>query len=109
MKGGVLDQMGRSVRARGFVSGRGEPPLRYSDHYSRFASPLMLVLGGRDRIANADVVQEDFFAQVGSADKQVEVFADLAHGEFEYAPRAYRQVYPRIIAWLAERAAGSTA
>ncbi|QOJ15259.1 MAG: alpha/beta fold hydrolase [Planctomycetia bacterium] len=103
MKSGVLEQMGRSVRARGFVSGLGAPPVSYSDAYARFRAPLLLVLGGRDRIANADVARSVFYERVSSTDKRLLHFPHLAHGDFEYAPRAYTDVYPGIVEWVAQR------
>ncbi|MBK8913957.1 MAG: alpha/beta fold hydrolase [Phycisphaerales bacterium] len=107
MKSGVLDQMGRSVRARGFVSGLGAPPVSYSDAYPRIRAPLLVVIGGRDRIANAEVVRTDFFERVSSEDKRLLRFPDLAHGDFEYAPRAYSEVYPGIMAWVHEQCSAS--
>lgn len=101
MKAGVLRQMAQGVRARAFVSLRGDPPHVYSDHYESIVAPLLVLAGGRDRIAHPDVTRSAFFERVRSADREMLVFPEMAHGEFEAAPIACERVYPRIAAWLA--------
>lgn len=103
MKAGVLRQMAKSVRAGAFVSGMGAIEHVYSEHYDMIERPVLLVLGGRDRIANAEVTRQFFFDRISSADKQINVFESLAHGEFEYAPAASEQVYPLITKWIESR------
>ncbi|MBI5864968.1 MAG: alpha/beta fold hydrolase [Planctomycetes bacterium] len=108
MKAGVLNQLAASVRAGAFVSSLGSPPHAYSDHYDLIQAPTLVIAGGRDRIANADVTREKFFDVIASRDKTYRLFESIAHGEFEYAPAAFAQVYPEILAWIAARAAGRT-
>lgn len=103
IKAGVLSQMARSVRARGFLSGLGDPGLVYSDFYARISVPLLLVSGGRDRVANAEVGREVFFNAASSADKTEFFLPDFGHGEYSATPAGCERVYPRIAAWLAER------
>ncbi|MFO0838992.1 MAG: alpha/beta fold hydrolase [Phycisphaerae bacterium] len=103
MKAGVLRQMGKSVRMRGFVSELGSPDYVYSEHYDQVRAPLLVVQGGRDRIANTAVVREVFFDAAHSADKEFMLFDDFAHGEFEAAPVAYERVYPRVLEWIRQR------
>jgi len=103
LKAGVLDQMGKSVRARSFVSALGAPDHDYSAHYDRIEVPALVIAGARDRIANADVTREAFFDRIRSRDKEFLLFDDLTHGEFEYTPAATERVYPRIIDWIARR------
>lgn len=103
IKSGVLRQMGRSVQARAFVSALGSPDHVYSDHYDQIETPALVMVGGRDRIANADVTREVFYDRIRSADKQFMRFDDLAHGEFEYSPAAYGQVYPQVLEWIGAR------
>jgi alpha-beta hydrolase superfamily lysophospholipase len=104
MKAGVLRQMACSVRARAFVSLRGEPPHAYSEHYHLIDAPTLVLAGGRDRIANAQVTREVFFDRIASRDKTWLQFDEMAHGEFEAAPLATRLVYPRVLEWVRQRA-----
>jgi alpha-beta hydrolase superfamily lysophospholipase len=69
------------------------------------ACPTMVVVGGRDRIANPDVTREFFFDRIRSSDRTFKLYDTIAHGEFEYAPVASEQVYPEILDWLAARRA----
>jgi pimeloyl-ACP methyl ester carboxylesterase len=103
MKAGVLKQMAESVRRGAFVSGLGTPPHVYSDHYQNITVPALVVLGERDRIANAEVTRTVFFERIQSADKTCRVYEGIAHGEFEAAPVACERVYPDIKSWLAAR------
>ncbi len=103
MKSGVLRQMAKSVRAGAFVSSLGAVEHVYSDHYDMIERPVLLVLGGRDRIANADVTRQVFFERISSTDKEIRVYDSIAHGEFEYAPAACEQVYPEVSKWIASR------
>ncbi len=103
IKAGVLSQMAKSVRAQAFVSALGQPDHVYSDHYDQINLPALVIAGGRDRIANAGVIREDFFERVSSADKTMLVFDEIGHGEFEAAPIATEQVYPAIQDWLIAR------
>lgn len=103
MKSGVLKQMGKSVRARSFVSFLGEQDHHYPSGYQRIETPTLVIVGGRDRIANSRVTREAFFDRIGSPDKTFREFPELAHGEFEYAPLAGREVYPLIRDWLLSR------
>lgn len=103
MKTGVLKQMAKSVRAGAFVSGLGEPDHVYSDHYHHIELPVLVIVGGQDRVANAAVTRSVFFERVSSTDKTFREFPELAHGDFEYAPVACKQVYPLIASWIADR------
>jgi pimeloyl-ACP methyl ester carboxylesterase len=103
MKAGVLGQMGKSVRAGAFISAIGTPDHVYSDHYDQIAVPALVIVGGRDRIANADITREVLFDRLGSPDKSFLLFDDLAHGEFEYSPAASERVYPQIVEWISGR------
>lgn len=107
MKAGVLSQLGKCVRERAFVSFLGTRDYRYCEQYERIALPMLLVLGGQDRIANAAVTREVFYERIRSADKTLLEFPELAHGELEYTPFATREVYPRIVEWIRERERGS--
>ncbi len=103
MKAGVLAQLARGVRAHSFVSLLGEPEHDYTRGYPLIDAPLLVLLGGRDRIAHPQVTREVFFERVASADRTIHVFDTIAHGEFEYAPIATQQVYPRIVQWVLAR------
>jgi pimeloyl-ACP methyl ester carboxylesterase len=104
IKAGVIDQLGKCVRRRAFISGLGQPDHVYSDHYQNIECSLLLLSGGQDRIANADVAREAFFEQIRSQDKTLEGFPEIAHGEFEWSPIACEKVYPLIHNWIARRA-----
>ncbi len=103
MKIGVLKQMAKSVRSGAFLSGLGSPDHVYSEHYHHIELPALVIVGGEDRIANADVTREVFFENIRSADKTFHNFEGLAHGDFEYAPVACERVYPLISAWITDR------
>lgn len=103
MKAGVLKQMGKSVRARSFVSAIGAPDHHYPSGYPYITAPALVIVGGRDRIANPRVTREAFFERIAAPDKTFREFPELAHGEFEYAPLAGREVYPLIREWLVAR------
>ena len=103
MKTGVLMQMAASVRAGAFVSSLATPAYAYSDHYDAIELPVLVIVGGEDRIANADVTREAFFEQIRSTDKTFLLFDSYAHGDFEYAPAACRDIYPPVLQWIAER------
>lgn len=107
MKAGVLRQLAKSVRCRGFVSELGVEDYVYSDHYDAITLPTLVIAGGRDRIANAGVVRDAFYERISSEDKEFLLFDDIAHGEFEAAPVATRVVYPEIIRWIAGRMDGA--
>jgi pimeloyl-ACP methyl ester carboxylesterase len=100
LQAGVLRQFGKCVRSSAFVSDTGSPDVVYSDHYEQIELPLLCIVGGRDRIANATVTQEVFFQRVRSADKQFLLFSSLSHGEFGIAPISCELVYPPILDWL---------
>lgn len=108
IKAGVLRQMGKSVRARAFVSGLESDEYVYSEHYGRIEAPLLLLLGGKDRIANAQIVRDVFYDRVRSADKTIHVFPRIAHGDFEWALIAAERVYPIVCDWLTQRDAGAS-
>lgn len=103
MKAGVLRQLAKSVRCRGFVSELGAEDYVYSDHYDLLTLPILVVAGGRDRIANAVVLREAFYERIASQDRELLLFEDIAHGEFEAAPIATERVYPEIIRWITDR------
>lgn len=103
IKAGVIEQLGKCIRQRAFVSGIGQPDHVYSDHYDNIECPLLLLSGGKDRIANADVARKVFFEQIHSTDRTLEEFSEIAHGEFEWAPVACEKVYPLVLDWLARR------
>ena len=103
MKAGVLLQLARCVRRGAFVSLLGAPEHVYSEHYPHVTVPSLVIVGGRDRIANAEVTQAVFFERMASGDKTLRRYEDIAHGEFEAAPVATERVYPVITAWLADR------
>lgn len=103
MKAGVLRQLAKSVRRRAFVSDSGAADHVYSDHYGMIDLPLLVVAGGRDRIANAGVTREVFYDAVRSRDKTFRLFEEIAHGEFVAAPVATQRVYPLVREWIAER------
>lgn len=100
IQSGVLAQLAASVRRRTFVSALGAPEYDYSAHYERIVAPLLVILGGRDRIANAAVTREVFFERISSRDKELLEFEQLAHGEFAYTLEACRCVYPAVLEWL---------
>ena len=104
MKAGVLRQLAKCVRRRGFVSALGSPDHVYSDHYGLVELPTLVLQGGRDRIANAGVTREAFFDRIEAADKEFLLYDEIAHGEIEAAPVASEKVYPAILAWLNARA-----
>lgn len=104
MKSGVLQQLSKSVRQRSFVSAIGTVDHHYAEHYHHIALPLLAVAGGRDRIANAQVIRELLVDRAASRDKEFMLFDPIAHGEFEYSPVAMRVVYPRLIEWIQRRA-----
>ncbi len=104
MRVGVLMQLAKSVRARSFVSWLGDLDHDYTEHYPNVCAPLLVVMGGQDRIANAEVTRSVFFDRIRSTDRHFELFANLAHGDFEYAPAACQQVYPLIADWVARHA-----
>jgi alpha-beta hydrolase superfamily lysophospholipase len=80
-----------------------QPDHVYSDHYHHIELPVLVIVGGQDRVANAEVTRSAFFERVRSADKTFHEFPELAHGDFEYAPVACEQVYPLIASWIAGR------
>ena len=108
MKAGVLKQLSKCVRKRAFVSDLGTPDHVYSDCYGLVEAPTLVVQGGRDRIANADVVRAVFYERISAIDKNFLYYEDIAHGEIEAAPIACEKVYPEIAAWLDERRQGGT-
>lgn len=108
MQAGVLRQMGKCVRGGSFVSALGAPDHVYSDHYDMIACPTLVIVGGRDRIASAEVTRELFFDRIRSSDRAFKLYESIAHGEFEYAPIASETVYPEILAWLAARTGQAT-
>jgi alpha-beta hydrolase superfamily lysophospholipase len=103
MKSGVLKQLSKCVRKRAFVSDLGTPDHVYSDCYALVEAPTLVVQGGRDRIANAEIVRSVFFDRIRSVDKRFLYYEEIAHGELEAAPIASEKVYPEIAAWLDER------
>ncbi len=107
MKAGVLRQMAKSIRRRAFVSFISEPEHVYSDHYRTIGLPTLVVQGVRDRIANHQVVQRDFFDVISADDKTMLLDPDIAHGEIEAAPASYERLYPQIARWIRERVPAS--
>jgi pimeloyl-ACP methyl ester carboxylesterase len=105
MKAGVLRQLAKSVRQGAFVSDIGSPDHVYSEHYDQVTLPVLVIQGGRDRIANASVTREAFFDRIASADKTWLYDERIAHGEIEAAPAATTRLYPKIIEWLDARKA----
>ena len=97
MKAGVLRQLAKSVRSGSFVSVIGTPDHVYADHYDMIACPTMVIVGGRDQIASAEVTRACFYEKIRSADRTFKLYDSIAHGEFEYAPIASDQVYPDIL------------
>jgi alpha-beta hydrolase superfamily lysophospholipase len=103
MKAGVLCQLAKCVRQGAFVSALGTPDHVYSDHYELLNLPILVVQGGRDRIANAEVTRTAFFERVRSKDRQWLLYPEIAHGELEAAPIATERVYPAIVNWVTAR------
>lgn len=106
IKSGVLKQLSKSIRARSFVSVLGSRDHDYAAHYSLITSPLVVVIGGRDRIANAEMTREGFFEVVQSSDKDFWLFDEIGHGELTAAPLSCEKVYPRILEWINLRNTG---
>ncbi len=100
VKSGVLQQLARCVRERRFVSWYGGEPHVYSEHYHLIGVPSLVIAGGRDRIANAEIAREVLFERLGSADKQFRLYEAIGHGEFSSTPIAVELVYPDIVNWL---------
>lgn len=103
IKAGVLRQLAQCVREGRFVSAGGGPPHVYSDYYHLIEIPTLVIAGGRDRIANAEVTREVFFDKLTAADRSFVLFEDFGHGEFAAAPAACERVYPVIVRWLEQR------
>ncbi len=103
-KAGVLRQTARCIRRGAFVSAHGDPPYVYSDHYDRIALPSLVITGGRDRIANADVARTAFYEQITSRDKDLWHYPELAHGEIQATPAAVATIYPRLLTWVRQHA-----
>lgn len=101
VKSGVLRQLAKGVRARSFVSALGAPDHDYTSGYSNIALPVMLVQGGRDNIANAEVTRAEFFDRIASKNKRISVYPEYAHGDSEYSATAPQRVYPEVLDWLA--------
>ncbi len=77
---------------------------------SRLTVPLLISGGARDRLAPKDVVNEAF-ETAGSSDKTLMVFGtengdqmDYGHGDLIFGEHAPEEVYPRVRAWLEQRA-----
>ncbi len=103
MKAGVLGQLAKCVRQRGFISLLGQPDHIYSDHYDLVEVSTLVVHGGRDRIANPDVTRKLFFDRIPALDKHHLLIDELAHGEIEATPLATEKIYPEILDWLDNR------
>lgn len=103
-RAGVMAQLAKSVRVGGFVSALGSPDHDYVRCYPLISTPALVVAGGRDRIASAEVTREEFFDRIASPDKRFALFDELGHGEFEAAPAACARVYPEILDWVLARA-----
>jgi pimeloyl-ACP methyl ester carboxylesterase len=105
MKAGVLRQFAQCVRRRAFVSALGAPEHVYSDHYHLIGLPTLVVQGGRDRVANAEMTRSAFFDVIPATDKTWLFLEPIAHGEIEAAPAACVEAYPQIRAWMDARRA----
>lgn len=104
---GVMQQLAKCVRRGAFVSEIGTPDHVYSDHYELVELPVLVVQGGRDRIASAAVTREAFFDRISSADKTWLFDETMAHGEIQAAPAPCERLYPEIIKWLTTHECGT--
>lgn len=103
MKAGVLRQLAHCVRRGKFVSELSDPEHVYSDYYHLIDLPTLVVQGGRDRIANAEITRQHYFEVIRSSDKEWLFDKDIAHGEIEAAPIASQRLYPHIVQWIVRR------
>ncbi len=103
MKAGVLTQLAKCVRQGAFVSELGVRDHVYSEHYESVVLPVLVVQGGRDRIANHEVTRAAFYDRIRSQDKMWLFDVEIAHGEIQAAPVACERLYPKMVQWIAER------
>jgi len=100
-----LRQFSRSVRAGEFVSADGT--VSYSRALGAIAVPSLVIVGRADELADP-LVGRDVFDRLASTDKELVVAgraagmdADFGHVDLLVGPPARRDVFPRIVAWLA--------
>jgi pimeloyl-ACP methyl ester carboxylesterase len=100
-----LRQFARSVRAGEFVSADGS--VSYSRALDRIVVPSLVIVGRADELADP-LVGRAVFERLGSQDKELVVAGraegfevDFGHVDLMVGSPARREVFPRIVAWLA--------
>jgi lysophospholipase len=67
---------------------------------SKVSTPILVMQGTKDQIVSADATKK-IFEQIGSSDKELEVYEGLYHELFNEPEK--HQVFERITAWLDQR------
>jgi polyhydroxyalkanoate synthase len=101
-----LRQFARSVQRGEFVSADGS--VSYTAALGSITAPSLVVVGRADELADP-LVGREVFERLGSKDKELVIAGradgfsgDLGHVDLMVGPAARRDVYPRIVAWLAK-------
>jgi polyhydroxyalkanoate synthase len=103
---GELRQLVRGIRSGEFTSADGR--VSYTQGLSAIHAPTLVIVGRGDEITDP-LVGRSVWERLGSSDKELLVAGkaegfstDFGHVDLLAGPKAHREIFPRIVAWLEE-------
>ena len=76
---------------------------RYDQHMDLIETPVLVVTGEFDKVANDQRIEQDVFEQVSSADKTYNNIELTGHGDMIVGLRAEEELFPLVEEWIGSR------
>jgi poly[(R)-3-hydroxyalkanoate] polymerase subunit PhaC len=100
--GSVVTLMGRWARQGVFTDTAGDHD--YAQAWARSGVPVLVIGGGRDRLAHADHDVRPAFLASTASDRTYRCFESYGHIDLVHGRRAPHEVWPCVAEWLEARA-----
>jgi pimeloyl-ACP methyl ester carboxylesterase len=103
----VLEQLGNTIRLKEtssyFHLKRPNNIYRYGSYRASFGLPTLVVAGGHDRLASAEMIYQDGYQANGSPDKQFIKVEESGHLDILMGKNARSEVVAPVVEWLKKR------
>lgn len=103
----VLKQFADGVKNRTFreyhVNDSARSPYVYKNNYHLISLPMLVLAGGRDKLANDETIYSVGYLKFSSSDKTYHLFPSYGHADICNGVPAPDEVFPMIESWIRAR------
>jgi hypothetical protein len=78
-------------------------PYKYNLNMNLIRTPILVISGEYDKVANDDRIKQDVFDSVSSSDRSYVNFQSTGHGDMIVGLKAEAEFYPLIDEWISAR------